>query len=353
MKLRKLICCSVAMLTCLTSLVACGPTAPESTSSAPENSSAASETKENGISKIAFVTNQPIDSEEWLKNLVAGLADWQKEHPDYEVKTVEATSVDEYYPKISACAQAGYDLIITSYSDEAEATIKCAKEYPKIKFGILDGEISNLKDYSNIENFYLNRTQTAFMQGCVAALMTKTKKVGFVGGGEYAAIDQLLAGWQQGIQYIDSGIKDYVVYTNSFTDPTKGKEYALSLINQGCDVIYGAAGGAGTGSAQAAEESNIMYAACDIHYADVAPKSELGSTLYYFDKMVIAFIEDAISGKYTPGGSKEYGMAEGTGVYEFAKSNTLVPDDVKAKITDLEKHIMVGDIKIDTKPLHK
>lgn len=266
---------------------------------------------------------------------------------------IEATSVDEYYPKTLAACEAGYDIIITSYSDMAEATIQCANEYPDVMFGTLDGEIENIQNYKNIQDFRLNRNQTAFVQGFVAAQMTKTGKVGFIGGGEYASIDELLAGWQYGIEYADLGVEDLVCYTNTFTDPTAGKEYAMSLIAEGCDVIYACAGGSGTGSAQACQESGVMFAACDVHYPEAAPDVELGSTMYYFDVMMLAFIEDAISGNYAPGTTKDYGIAEGAGNYAFAETNSLVSDEIKTQVADVQQKIANGEIELSRTPLHK
>ena len=102
-----------------------------------------------------------------------------------------------------------------------------------MKFGSLQGEIDNIEQYKNIQDFRLNRTQTAFLQGCVAALMTKTGKVGFIGGAVDGGINEILAGYQQGIAYVNNGTQDVVAYCNSFTDPTIGKDYALQMILDG------------------------------------------------------------------------------------------------------------------------
>lgn len=357
---NKLLCGMLAMLMTAMTLAGCkgkdapaaekeaGPSAQTEEAEKPESDGAGTE-----ITKIAFLSNQAVDSEEWLQNLVNGLEAWEAEHDGIEVNVIEATKVDEYYAKTQAACEAGYQVIVTSYSDMAEATIRCAEEYPDVMFATLDGEIENLEDYKNIQNFRLNRAETSFVQGVVTALMTETKTVGFVGGGEYASIDELLAGYQQGIAYIDDSIKDYVVYTNTFTDPTAGKEYALSLISEGCDVIYGCAGGSGTGCAQAAQEEGVMYAACDVHYADTAPDMELGSTMYYFDTMFLAFFEDVLNGNYAPGTTTEYGIAAGASEYAFAETNTLVPDEVKEQAAEVQKLIASGEIEIKITPLHK
>ena len=162
----------------------------------------------------------------------------------------------------------------------------------------------------------------------------------------------ILAGYQQGIAYVDNGTEDLVAYTNSFTDPTIGRDYAVQMIADGVDVIFGAAGGSSTGCAQAAQENGIMYAACDVHYPDVAPDSEIGSALNYFENMVIAFIEDCLAGNYQGGTSSEYGMAENAAAYEFA-DNGLVPEDIQKQVMDVAEKVKNGEFEISLEPLHK
>lgn len=335
--MKKFLCILLAVLL-LVSMTACGKEK--------------SDTNDTEKMRIAFVSYQALDSSEWLQNLVTGLEEYEKTHNNVEIKCVEALKVDEYEPKIRACCEGGYDVVITTYSDMATATINVAKDFPNVKFGTLQSELENIGDYANIQDFHLNRTQTAFLQGCVAALMTKTGKVGFIGGADSGGINEILAGWQQGIAYIANGTTDVVAYCNSFTDPTIGKDYALQLIADGCDVVFGAAGGSSTGCAQAAEEKGIMYAACDVHYPDAAPNAELGSAINHFENMVIAFIDDILAGNYQPGTSREYGIAEGAADYEFA-SNGTVPQEIQNQVNEIAAKVKNGEITISTEPLHK
>lgn len=322
----------------------------ESASSGTGTSSA--ESGSGDITRIAFVSYQALDSSEWLQNLVTGLNQFQEENPNVEIRCMEALTVDQYEPRVRACAEAGYDIIITTYADMSNATVAVAEDYPDIKFGILQGEMPDIADYPNIQDFHLNRTESAFVQGAAAALMTKTGTVGFIGGSDSGGINEILAGYQQGIQYINNGTQDLVAYTNSFTDPTIGHDYALQMIADGADVIFGACGGSSTGCAQAAEESGIMYAACDVHYPDVAPNAEIGSAMNYFENMVISFIKDCLAGNYQGGTSSEYGMSDGAVAYEFA-DNGLVPDDIKARVNEIAEMVKNGEFDISTEPLHK
>lgn len=344
------------------SMLACQPkaetteTAEASSAAATEEPvSAAEEAKASGETvKVAIVTDMCIDEAEWLQNLVAGLDAYMAEHSDLDIKVVEATDISEFEPKVRTLAEAGYQIIITMFSDMADATIAVANDYPEILFGSLDGTIVDLDQYQNIEEFGLNRTQTAFMAGVVAASSSQTGKVGIVAGADEPIINAIVAGWQQGLVYANPNIDDVVVYANSFTDPTKGKELGLSLYNKGCDVIGAAAGGTGVGSAQAAEEVDGLFVAWDVHYTEVFGDKalELGSAVNYFDVMVLQFISDATSGKFQAGVRVDYGMAEGVCDFE-SLDNAPLSDETKALVAQARAEITAGNIELFTEPLHK
>ena len=302
--------------------------------------------------QVALVSDMAVDDAEWLQNLVAGLGDYQKEHPNIEVKVVEATQSSEYEPKTRALAQAGYDIIITTNSSMADATTTVAGDFPDILFGSLDGVIADIGSYPNIQEFGLNRTQTGYLAGVAAACATKAGKVGIVAGADEPVINAIVAGWQQGMRSVNPDIEDMVAYANTWTDPTKGKELGLMLVNEGCDVIAAAAGGTGVGGAQAAAEKGVPFVAWDVHYQDVLGDLELGSAVNFFDLMVIQFIEDAIAGNFQGGQRVDYGISEGVCNFEYL-DNSPLSDDAKAKIQAAYDDIVAGKIEISEEPLHK
>lgn len=303
--------------------------------------------------KVAFISYMAIDSAEFLQNLAAALEQFAEENSgSVEVKIIEATHASEYEPKIRTACDAGYEIIITTYDSMAEATCAAARDYPDVKFGIMDGGIADIESYSNIEQFKLSRVETAFLAGVVAGSMTETGKVGIVAGSDSGSINEIVAGWQQGMRYVNPGIEDIVSYSNTFSDPTKGKELGLALISQGCDIIGGAAGGTGVGVAQAAADSNKYYVAWDVHYEDVVADLELGSALNYFDRMVLAFISNALNGKFAPGTTKVYGVAEGACDFDYL-NNGLVNEEIKAAVADAAEKISSGEITVASEPLHK
>lgn len=306
------------------------------------------------VIKVAFVSDQPLDASEWLVNLVKGIKEYQEKNDKVEIKLVEATQASEYEPKIRALAEQGFDIIITTYASTAEATIAVAKDYPDIKFGSLDGTIDNIENYKNIEEFGLNRTETAYLAGVAAASMSENGVVGIVGGMDEPVINSIIAGWQQGLRSVNENIVDYVSYAGTWTDPTTGKDLGLALVDKGADVIAAAAGGTGAGTAQAAAETSTYFVAWDTHYDEVFKNNnvELGSALNYFDVMVIQFIEDAINGNFKGGQRVEYGMDKGVCAFDMYE-DAPVSEETRQNIAEALEKIKNGEVTISTEPLHK
>jgi len=328
-------------------LISCTPAAPAEEAEAPAEEGVMEKTR------IAFVSSQEYDSSEWLQNLVTGLEDYEVTHENVEIKLVEAVQANEYEPKTRALAEEGYDLIITSYDAMAAATTTVANDYPDIKFASLQGMVQDLSDYKNLEEFKLNRPQTAYLAGIVAGMMTEANKVGIVGGMDVGGINEIIAGWQQGMLRVNPDIEDFVVYADSFTDPTIGKEFGLSLVAKEADIIAAAAGGSGVGTAQAAADSNIGFVAWDVHYQDVLGELEFGSAVNYFEKMFIAYIDDVLAGKFEGGVLKEYGISEGVCDFEILENSLAYKQEILDEIAAAKADIASGEVVVSGEILHK
>ncbi len=305
------------------------------------------------VYKVGVVTDQAIDNAEYSQALDATLKEYDAANDNVEIKVVEATEVQEFEPKVRSLAEAGYDAIITMYGDMVDATEAVAADFPDIKFGSLDGHIENIADFDNIQEFGLDRLQTAYLAGVVAASETKSNIVGIVGGTDDPVILEIIAGWQQGLVSVNPDITDYVVYAGSFTDPTAGKEQALGLVDKGADVIGAAAGGSGVGAAQAAAQSDTLFVAWDTHYTDVftAEQLELGSAVNDFGQMFVSFIESSMAGDFQAGKRIEFGMDSGATNFELSDGSPI-SDTAKANLDAALADIKAGNVQISKEMLH-
>ena len=154
-----------------------------------------------------------------------------------------------------------------------DATAVKAKQYPNIKFAIIDNAYFPTKGVAycddtkkdcyadggltNVTSLMFQEDQVGFLAGVLAGGMTKTGTVCTVSGMEIPPVVRFVVGFQNGAKYAKADAKTLNVYIPSFTDPAKGKETGQSMISQGCDVVFGVGGNTGNGGLLAAKEKGL------------------------------------------------------------------------------------------------
>ena len=187
-----------------------------------------------------------------------------------------------------AFAQQDYDLIIGVGFAMQDEVSKIAKEYPEKKFAIIDGVIP---DVPNVASLLFKEHEGSFMVGALGLMMSKTKKLGFVGGMDIPLIRKFETGYREGVHYIDASAEVLVKYTGSdpsaWNDPVKGREITLSLITQGCDVVFHAAGGTGGGVIRGCKEKEVFAIGVDSDQDSIAPGAVITSVIKRLDTAII------------------------------------------------------------------
>ena len=260
-----------------------------------------------------------------------------------EFKHVEPASPSEDEGYLREYAEAGYDLVIATGFLMKDATEKVAKDFPDVKFALID-EVSTLP---NVSSLVFAEDQGSFLVGALAAMMSKTGSVGFVGGMEIPLIQKFQKGYEMGAKYVNPNIKLGSLYTsgsNPFNDPVRGKENALSLIKQGADVIYHAAGGTGIGVIEAAKEAKVFAIGVDSNQDGIAQGTVLTSMMKYVDVAVYNAVKAVKEGTFK-GGEQRFGVKEGgVGTTEFEFTKDVIGADNLAKLEAIKKDIIDGKI---------
>lgn len=261
-----------------------------------------------------------------------------------EFKYVEPASPSEDEGYLREYAENGYDLVIATGFLMKDATEKVAKDFPNVKFALID-EVSALP---NVASLVFAEDQGSFLVGALAAMMSKTGNVGFVGGMEIPLIQKFQKGYEMGAKYVNKDAKVGVLYTsgsNPFNDPVRGKENALSLIKQGADVVYHAAGGTGVGVIEAAKESKVFAIGVDSNQDGLAQGTVLTSMIKNVDTAVYNTIKAVKEGTFKAG-EQRFGVAEnGVGTTDFEFTKDIIGAENIAKLDQIKKDIIDGKIK--------
>ncbi len=270
-----------------------------------------------------------------------------KEKMDIEYDAAEPSSITEYETYLTQySALRRYDLIISIGFDQADALNNVAQRFPDQKYAIIDTVV----DQPNVASYVYEEKERGFLMGVAAAMLTTKaddpltnaeNKIGVIGGMKIPLIDANIAGFIAGAKYIDPEITVQHTYVGAWADPAKGKELAISMIEDDIDVIWGAAGRSGLGILKAAEERNIYGIGADSDQGHVAPGHILTNGMKFVNNTVELAIKQVLNDKFTAG-VNVLGIEEGGLGY----TESLLPENVVEKLEEVKNKITTGKIEI-------
>jgi basic membrane protein A len=226
-----------------------------------------------------------------------------------------------------------------------------AQEFPDVKFACVDYTLKEGQALPpNLVALEFKEQEGSFLVGALAALVTKTGKVGFVGGMEIPLIKKFEAGYRAGAKAANPKVEVLVKYAgttgSAFKDPTKGKELGLAEYNQGADIIFHASGSTGLGVFEAAREKGKFAIGVDSDQQAEAPGFILTSMVKRVETSVFDSILELKQGRWQ-GGIREFGLKEdGVGWVYDERNQALIPEGVKAKVDSLKAEIIAGRIVV-------
>lgn len=267
-----------------------------------------------------------------------------------KIDFIETVNSSDYEKNIDKFATEKFDLIIGVGFLMGDGIKAAAAKYPDLKFAIVDFAYD--PTIPNVKGLVFNEDEAAFLVGAMAAQVSKSGKIGVVGGVEIPPVQKFVLGYEAGAKYINPEIQVSKVYVPSFTDPAKGAEAAKNQIAEGADVIFGAGGQTGSGAVKAATEANVWGIGVDQdEYFTTfkgGPAPYLAtSALKRVDNAVFAVVKDVVDGKFA--GGLYVGTAANGGVDYAPFHDAQIPAEVKAKLDEIKKGLADGSIKTNVK----
>jgi len=276
----------------------------------------------------------------------------------YDVEPGNPTSIE---PAMRAFAEKNFDLIIGIGFAQGPIMQKVAEDYPNIEFAIVDGVIFE-KDgktpKQNVASLVFREHEGSYLVGMIAAQKSKTGVLGFIGGMDIPLIHRFETGYEEGAKSVNPNIKvidNYVGVTDSaWNNPGKGKELALSQINQGADVLFTAAGNSGLGAFDAVEqfgrnaqgEANKFVIGVDSNQNGVKPGFVLTSMVKRVDNAVYDVVKEVLGGNFK-GGFHVFGLDKDGVAYTIDENNkNLISPEILRKVEEARSKIVAGEIKV-------
>jgi basic membrane protein A len=262
------------------------------------------------------------------------------------VKYVEAADDNAFEPMLRAFAQRDFDLIIGIGFAQKEPIKKVAAQFSKKHFAIIDAQV----DAPNVRSLMFEEHEGAYLVGAIAAMTSKTGKIGFVGGMDIPLIRRFHMAYEAGAKKINPQIvvsANYVGITSeAWNNPPKGKELAMSQYDSGADIVFAAAGASGLGVFDAAEEKKKYAIGVDANQDWMKPGLILTSMLKRVDQAVYLTIEESKSGAFV-GGVKRFGLANKGIDYSVDQYNEkILTEPVRKRAEELKAQIIAGKIDV-------
>jgi basic membrane protein A len=304
-----------------------------------------------------------VDDKSFNQSSYAGMQTAQKANPNLKISYVPSNSGNDYTPNLKAEVSKGCQTVIAVGGLMAANVKTVAAATPNTKFAEVDAPSSG----PNVYGLQFNTAQGAFLGGYLAAGMSKSGKVATWGGLNIPPVTIYMDGFWEGVKYYNSKNNKNVqvlgwdetkpksgTFAQSFTDQNKGKQISQTFIQQGADIIFPVAGGAGLGAGAAAQASggkaNVIWVDTDgcvsaaqycKYFVTSVTKNLAGSVQTYLEK--------AASGSF-PTGSYVGTLANGgTGLAPFHQFDSKVPAALKSQLDQVKAGISDGSIKITSK----
>ena len=262
-------------------------------------------------------------------------------YADFEV--TNETQFEQAYRRF---AQRGQDPIVGVGFNQTNSVEKIAKEFPKVRFTLIDGVVN----LPNVRSVLFKEHEGSFLVGLLAVMASKTGKVGFIGGMDIPLIRKFACGYEQGIKYGNPKAELIQNMTGTtpaaWNDPARGGELAKGQFDRGVDVIYAAAGATGNGVMQSAKDRGKLAIGVDSNQNHLHPGTILTSMVKRVDLVAYESFKSAMDGKWEPGISV-LGLKEGGVDWALDQYNEkLITPEMKAKVDQAKADIIDGKIKV-------
>lgn len=344
-------------------LVACGNTESETSSqgSDTEGSDTEETTQESGSEEPleVLLLVQQLGDMSFNDSAQAGINAAQEEFGDQIETNVIEYGADPaaMEPSLLDAADAGYNVIVVP-SQFVDLVSQYAPEYPDTQFWLFDTTFDHESgDYPNVYAITYRANEASYLGGYLAASMSETGTLGFLGGMDNNIINDFLVGYAEGAQAANPEVSILSSFVGAWDDSAKGKELGLSMYGQDASMVFNVAGGSGVGLIEAGVEQGNHVLGVDSDqammyhengqedYASVIPTSVLknvGDSLH-------RAISLQLSGELAVGETETLGLVEGgVGLADNQYYEEMVPEELRTEIAEIEQQIIDGEIEVGT-----
>jgi simple sugar transport system substrate-binding protein len=323
------------------------PAAPQAQTKKPEGSASSAARSNQAPLKVGFVYVTPRLPSGWVHQHELGRLnlDEQLKQQGYKVQTQFVENVAEGADAervIRDMVKQGVGLIFTPSFGYMEPTLKVAAEFPNVKFESITG----YKTAPNVAAANARYYEGRFLAGIAAGRLSKTGVAGYVASFPIPEVVQGINAFALGMRYVNPKAQVKLVWLDTWFDPAREREAAMTLMNQKADVL--AFHTASDAVMVAAQERGKMAIAYHSDMRHVAPQAQLLAITHHWGRYYSDRAKAVIEGTWQSGtvwGGVHEGMIK---VGDFGPK---VPKKVQAEILRLQRAVGKGSLLPFTGPI--
>lgn len=292
--------------------------------------------------KVAAVYTVPFE-QQWVSRIHKALKAAEA-RGEIEYKSSENVANADYERVMREYATAGNQLIFGEVFGVEAAARKAAKDFPKTAFVMGSSGKPQAPNFSVFDNYI---QEPAYLTGMIAGGMTKTNKIGMVGGFPIPEVNRLMHAFMAGAKEVNPKVEFTVSFINSWFDPPKAKEATFAMIDKGADVLYAER----FGVSDAAKEKGKFAIGNVIDTQGQYPETVVASALWHMEPTVDRAIKAVKDGTYKAEDYGQYSMMKhnGSSLAPLGTFEKKVPAEIIAKVKAREADIRAGKftVKVD------
>lgn len=292
--------------------------------------------------KVALLTPGPISDQSWNAGAYQGLMRI-KDSLGAQVSHIQTKTPAEFDENFRQYGSQGYALVFGHGFEYQDAAKRVAPEFPKTVYVTTSGSTAG----TNLAGMTFGFADASYLAGLLAASMTKSNKIGVIGGQELPPVVESFKAFEQGAHATNPAIKVVTSYIGNWDDVNGGKEAALAQLTQGVDVIFQNADAAGLGVFQAArEKKNAFIIGSNSNQNAVAPDVTLGSVVIDLPLAFLTVAKEVKAGTFKP---RVIELGESAHVVTLVLNPELaakIPAATRAHIDSLQTQMLSGKFTV-------
>ncbi|GAA6141116.1 BMP family protein [Hydrogenophaga sp. 5NK40-0174] len=292
--------------------------------------------------KVAAIYTVPFE-QQWVSRIHKALKAAEA-RGEIEYKASENVSNADYERVMREYATAGNQLIVGEAFAVERAARKVAQDFPKTSFLLGSSGKPQAPNFSVFDNFI---QEPAYLTGMIAGGMTKSNKIGMVGGYPIPEVNRLMNAFMMGAKEVNPKVSFSVTFINSWFDPPKAKEAAYAMIAAGADVMYAER----FGVSDAAKEKGKLAIGNVINTQDQYPDTVVASAIWNMEPTIDRAISLAREGKFKAEDYGQYSMMKykGSELAPLGSFEGKVPAELMTRVSTKQADILAGKftVKID------